>query len=115
MTTRLPNGEHAIVDEAKVRHYLLSTEHPVGRFKAALFRRLGFTQSNWQELEQALRVQARTGDATLDSTSPYGRKFRVRAMLQGPTGRSLTLVSVWIIRAGDDVPRFVTAFPGGAP
>ena len=111
---RLPNAERAIVDEAKVRAYLLSTEHPVGRFKAALFRRLGFTQSNWQDLQQALRVHARVSDATLDSTSTYGRKFRVHAMLQGPTGRSMTVVSVWIIRSGEELPRFVTAFPGGA-
>jgi hypothetical protein len=111
---RLPNAERAIVDEAKVRGYLLSTEHPVGRFKAAFLRQLGFTDANWQELQRALLALAQTGDATLDSTSAYGRKFRVRAMLQGPTGRSMSLVAVWIIRSGEDVPRFVTAFPGGA-
>jgi hypothetical protein len=33
----LPNSERAIVDEAKVRDYLLSPSHPVGRFKAAFF------------------------------------------------------------------------------
>jgi len=111
---RLPNAERAIVDEAKVRGYLLSTEHPVGRFKAAFFRRLGFTDSNWQELQQALLTLARSADATLDSTSTYGRKFRVRAMLQGPSGRSMSVVSVWIVPSGEDRPGFVTAFPGGA-
>ncbi len=111
---RLPNAERAIVDEAKVRRYLLSAEHPVGRFKAAFFRRLGFTDANWPELQQALLSFAASADATLDSTSAYGRKFRVRAMLQGPTGRAISVVSVWIVRSGEDVPRFVTAFPGGA-
>jgi hypothetical protein len=110
---RLPNGERAIVDEAKVRNYLLSPEHPVGRFKATRFRRLGFNEANWQELQQALRRHAATGDASVDSTSTYGRKFRVRAMLQGPTGRSMSVISVWMVRSGEEVPRFVTAFPGG--
>ena len=39
---QLPNAEQAVVDEVKIRTYLLSSEHPVGRFKAAFFRGLGF-------------------------------------------------------------------------
>lgn len=111
---RLPNAERAIVDDAKLRGHLLSTEHPVGRFKAAFFRRLGFTMANWPELKRALLTHARTSEATADSASAYGRMFRIRAMLQGPTGRSISEVSVWMVRSGEDVPRFVTAFPGGA-
>ena len=34
---KLPRAEHAVVEDAKVRDYLLSREHPVGRFKAAFF------------------------------------------------------------------------------
>jgi hypothetical protein len=33
----LPGSEHAVIDAAKLRDYLLSYEHPVGRFKAAFF------------------------------------------------------------------------------
>ena len=38
------------VEDAKVRTYLLSSSHPVGRFKARFFRSLGFTEENWPEL-----------------------------------------------------------------
>jgi hypothetical protein len=34
---KLPGADHAIVDGAKARDYLLSPEHPVGRFKAVFF------------------------------------------------------------------------------
>lgn len=34
---KLPNGQKAVVDERKVREYLLSASHPVGRFKARFF------------------------------------------------------------------------------
>jgi hypothetical protein len=34
---KLPNGDRAMVHEAKVRDYLLSTDHPIGRFKARVF------------------------------------------------------------------------------
>ena len=109
---RLPNADHAVIDEAKVRGYLLSSEHPVGRFKAVFFRGLGFRPEDWQLLGAALVTHALSGEATPEPPSVYGQKFRVRAMLQGPSGRSELLLSVWIIRPGEDVPRLVTAFPG---
>jgi hypothetical protein len=34
---KLPNGDRALIEPEKVRDYLLSTTHPVGRFKAAYF------------------------------------------------------------------------------
>ena len=34
---RLPNAELAIIDPKKIRDYLLSSVHPVGRFKAHFF------------------------------------------------------------------------------
>ena len=40
----LPGADRAIVDAAKVRDYLLSPEHPVGRFKAVFFGALGYTR-----------------------------------------------------------------------
>jgi len=39
---RIRNAEHAVVDPAKLRDYLLSPEHPVGRAKARYFTALGF-------------------------------------------------------------------------
>ncbi len=59
---RMPGAERAVIDSAKIRDYLLSPSHPVGRFKAVFFASLGYT--------------------------------------------------AWIVLAGEDFPRFVTAFPG---
>jgi len=109
---RLPNAERAIVDEVKVRAYLLSAEHPVGRFRTAFFRGLGFTSEDWPLLQSALSTLAMSGEAGLEPASAHGQKFRIRALLQGPSGPSALVVSVWIVRAREDLPRFVTAFPG---
>ena len=43
--------------------------------------------------------------------SPYGQKYEIRGILKGPSGRSVGVLTVWIIRFGGDVPQFVTAFP----
>ena len=48
----LPQAEHAVVDAAKVRDYLLSHEHPVGRFKAVFFETLGYSQADWTQFRR---------------------------------------------------------------
>lgn len=38
-------------------------------------------------------------------------KYTIRATLVRPAGPSADLTSVWIVRVGEDFPRFVTAYP----
>lgn len=108
----MPGAERAIVEPAKVRDYLLSTEHPVGRTKARFFAALGFTRSEWPLLEQALLDLAVRGNSERGQASPFGQKYAVRGDIQGPSGREAEVVSIWIVLVGEDVPRFVTAYPG---
>lgn len=108
----LPGAERAVVDPAKVRDYLLSSSHPVGRFKAQFFVGLGYSEKRWEALAAALGRHAVNGTVTNEERSPYGRKFEVRGKLLGPSGRSAEVVSIWILLGGADAPRFVTAFPG---
>jgi hypothetical protein len=110
-SVQLPNADQAFVDPAKVRDYLLSPEHPVGRAKARFFAAVGFRQSDWPGLRTALLAHGRAGDAQ-EVPSPYGRKFEVQGILQGLGGRQAALVSVWIIVPGEEAPRLVTAVPG---
>ncbi|MFQ5740897.1 MAG: DUF6883 domain-containing protein [Acidobacteriota bacterium] len=109
---KLPSRERAVIEPAKVRDYLLSASHPVGRFKAAFFASLGYTSANWHRLEANLRDLAVSGDAEPGQDSPYGQKYEIRGTLKGPSGKSAEIVTVWIILSGGDVPQFVTAFPG---
>jgi hypothetical protein len=109
---RLPGGEQAIIDPDKLRDYVLSRVHPVGRFKAAFFASLGYEINNWQDLDRVLRTAAGQGEAEPDERSTYGQKYRIRSMLQGPAGRSAEIVSVWIILHDETAPRLVTVMPG---
>ncbi len=110
---KLPNADQAIIPQEKLRDYLTSTTHLIGRFKAAFFRSLGYTDSNWQELDAALRAQHLSLDAREETSTSYGRKFTISGTLQGPSGEAI-VTSVWVIRTGEDVPRFVTAYPGSS-
>lgn len=107
----IPNADRAVVEPAKLHDYLLSRGHPVGRFKAAFFQSLGYSSQNWRQLEADLRSQHLSKEATADEPTRYGQKYVVRATLVGPAGAPAALVSVWVIRAGEDFARFVTAYP----
>lgn len=108
----IPNADRATIEPAKLRDYLLSGTHPIGRFKARFFVALGFSADRWGELAEALRIQHLTHDAEPGQATVHGQKFTIRAILNGPAGRSATVVSVWFIPTRSDVPRFVTAYPG---
>ena len=108
----LPGRENVRIDAAKVRDYLLSREHAVGRFKAAFFEGLGYSASEWTRLESDLRQLAMTGSATLGKQTKYGRHYEIRGTLRGPSGKIAQLMTIWIVRVDEDAPRFITAFPG---
>lgn len=101
----------AVIDAAKVRDYLLSEAHPVGRFKAEFFKALGFRQDRWQELERALRVHAEQHEAGAVGRSEYGTKYEEVGPLVGPEGRTAEVLVAWIVRTGENVPRLITAQP----
>ena len=111
---RLPHADDAVVDRVKLVDYLLSTVHPVGRFKARFFNRLGFVAERWTEFETALRVKHLSQDAEPGRAEPHGQLFTIRAILTGPAGESALVLSVWFLPAGSSQPRLVTAYPGGA-
>lgn len=111
---KLPGAERAVVDPSKVRDYLLSPEHPVGRHKARFFSALGFDRSAWPALHRVLLDLARGGEASEGAATPYGRKYEVHGTIHGPAGRTAEIVTVWIILDAEDFPRLVTAYPGGS-
>ena len=107
----LPNAEAATVDPAKVRDYLLSKSHPVGRFKEPVFAALGYTQDRWQTLSDDLVALTKRETALPGQPSEHGKKFEVSGKLTGPNGRTALFKTVWIIRFDDPAPRFITAHP----
>ena len=108
----LPNGELAEIDPEKLRGYLLSPTHPVGRFKARFFTALGYSADDWQTLGADLRIQHLSQDAEPGAVTPYGQPYTIRAILKGPNGESAPVVSDWFVRTFTQAPHFVTAYPG---
>jgi hypothetical protein len=108
---RIPGADRAVVDDAKIRDYLLSPEHPVGGPKARFFKRLGFQRDDWADLHQIIAGMA-LSEARVGQKTRFGQKYIVEDTMKGPGGRVVTLVAVWIVLSEEDFPRFVTAYPG---
>jgi hypothetical protein len=108
---KLPYAESAIISPRKLKDYVLSPVHSVGRFKAAFFAKLGFTPANWERLDVELRRLALQAKAEPDERTAFGQKYVIRGSITSPKGLSAEVLTVWIVLHGEQVPRFVTMYP----
>jgi hypothetical protein len=108
---RLPGGERAVVELAKLTGYCLDPTHPRGRHKARVFAAsLGLTQANASELRAVLLRAAASADQAVEGPGDgFGWRFVLDLEVSGPRG-SATVRSGWIVRAGEDFPRFTSCY-----
>lgn len=105
------NREKAYIPLSKLRDYLLSETHSVGKSKAKLLRSLGFNEMNVNLLKEGLTAIAHSGDVKEAMSSPHGVKYIIDGLLPTPDGGSIKMRTIWIIDKGHERPRFVTAYP----
>jgi hypothetical protein len=108
---RLPHGDHAFIAPSKLAGYLLSGTHPAGQSKAKFFRAVGFDETTLAALQEGLLSIAKECQVTQVSSSPHGMKYILDGSLSTPAGHVVAIRTIWIIDAGQDTPRFVTAYP----
>jgi hypothetical protein len=83
---KLPRADRVDIDERKVRDYLLSKNHPVGRFKARVFAAVGFDETTTDAFIAEVRRIAVAGDVSEAEDTEFGRKYTVPGELNGPAG-----------------------------
>ena len=104
---RLPKD--VTIPHEKLLCYLLlpREENDKSKFLASA----GYTLANWEVLEHHLHQFIQTNEVLDIKTSPYGIKYEIRGVLNGPNGRKLRVVTIWIKIAMTEDIRFVTLFP----
>jgi hypothetical protein len=107
----LPHAESAIVEQEKVTEYLLNPTHPDNGGKAAFFLSLGFRREDWPRLASAFRRLAESVELRSSVDSLHGQKYIVDGPIETPGGKTPLVRTVWIVDAGQDTPRLVTAYP----
>lgn len=107
---RLPNGGRADLG-VKLEDYVLNVSHREGRHKARTFDSiLGITASTAGVLRRALLDAAAASDeAEAKGESGFGDVYTLRVPVSTAKG-SATVLSVWIVRHGEDFPRLATCY-----
>jgi hypothetical protein len=72
---------------------------------------LGFTADAWEELVSVLLRHVAENEVAKMEDSPFGKRYIVEGELFGSGGRKAIIRSVWFVETGEDIPRFVTAYP----
>ena len=107
---KLPNAAQAFVDVRKLRDYCLSVEHPRGQHKARVFQRaLGWTADSAEVVRRRLLEAVQSDDASFLGMDDYGQRYALDFLVHGPVG-PVSVRSLWIIRRGEDFPRFTSCF-----
>jgi hypothetical protein len=107
---RIPNADNAILDPHKIEDYCLNPGHPRGRHKARVFREaLGIDQSDAGRLRQVLLDGLPEQEAIELANDRYGTRWRVDIPVTRQN-RQAVVRTLWIIRSGEQVPRFVTCW-----
>ena len=78
MGVRIPEAERAFIDRRKLVTYCLDATHPVGRHKAAVFRRvLGWTEEDAGTLHELLRRAIVAHEAAIGVLDEHGQRYVV--------------------------------------
>lgn len=106
----LPNSNQLILELRKIEDYCLSPTHPRGRHKARVFRQaLGLTRADAHWLQAFLLEAAPLAEAFELEADPLGRRWRVDIPIARHDLRAVVR-TLWIIRTGEEIPRFVTCW-----
>lgn len=107
---RLPSGDRAIVDIAKLHDYCLNPLHPRGRHKARVFRSaLGITQADVGFLREELLRAASEADVTVGDFDEYGERYAIDFGFALNVRRAI-IRSTWIVLRGERFPRLTSCF-----
>ena len=107
---KLPNGDRADLG-TKLEDYTLNILHREGRHKARVFESiLGITAGNADVLRRALLDAAASSEQVeAGGDSGFGNIYILRFPLSTAKGTG-TVLSVWIVRHGEDFPRLTTCY-----
>ena len=107
---RLP--EDTFIAQEKLTEYLLQWRPEDD--KSAFLAQAGYTLANADRLMADIRNQLMPLEAEASEETEYGPKYDVRGALNGPNGRILRVVTIWLTEEATGRTKFITLFPDKA-
>ena len=103
-----PDSEIARV---KVTQYLLKLRDEDDKSK--FLAQAGYTGAQAERLLQDLR-DLLAADAEFVQKTEYGDKYQICGKLTGPNGRSVSIITIWMIERATGKTKFITLYPDKA-
>ncbi len=106
----LPNAEKAFIDIRKLEDYCLNPEHPTGKHKAHVFKKvLGLSASDAESLKEYILDMVQFAEAEVGQQDEYGQRDTVDFEVSTDMGTAIVR-SAWIIRISEDFPRLTSCY-----
>ncbi len=102
----LPNREHAVISEAKIRYALRNFN------KRRAFEALGYREEDWRELHTMIIENLSFYPASISHEDQWGLTCNVDMLITGPENKTAPVRTKWIFRSqeDEDFPRLVTLY-----
>ena len=100
---------NTVIAPGKLSDYLLGARDADD--KSGFLAVAGYGSEDAARLERDIRKQLLPLPATPAGENPYGGKFVIRGHLTGPNGRTLRVLSVWMLEKATGLTKFITLYP----
>ena len=101
--------DNALISYEKLTQYLLALRKR--NDKSQWLAQAGYTLENWQVLENDLRNQILSADATPIENTVYGQMYEIRRNLIGPNRITLLVRTIWMTETVTGKTKFITLYP----
>ena len=101
--------EDTLIAHEKLTQYLLVPKKR--NDKSQWLARAGYSLENWRILENDLRNQILSVDATPTESTEYGQMYEIRRKLIGPNGKSLPVCTIWMAETAIGNTKLITMYP----
>jgi hypothetical protein len=110
MAREMPPRDRAILDIRKLGDYCLNPSHSRGRHKARVFRdSLGLRRADAGWLRDLLLEAFRSEEPSREQLDRWGTRWHLDVNV-ARQGKSAVVRTIWIVRSGEAVPKFVTCW-----
>ena len=99
----------SLIAHEKLKDYLLTPKKR--NDKSKWLAQAEYTLDNWQLLENDLRTQVLSLDATPIDKTRYGQMYEIRGKLIGPNSKALLVCTIWMTEFTSGITKFITIFP----
>lgn len=106
----LPNFSNAYIDLKKLSEYCLNEDHPIGKYKARLFKSaLNISKEHAPILKNEILRKLPYSEALLVGEDHFGTRYSVNIKI-AIFEKEAMVCTAWIMKEGENFPRLTSCY-----